>query len=131
MFARDNMDNQYTGVVNLGFSKDEPKRKVSISNEAIQADEERERKLSEHRSSFRRGGDRQRKAAIPVLQVDDERYRKLSSVSTKDLGSSLDECPFRTVGTGEEQEPTKTTSNNLGQRMFVVYSRIVVSRLCY
>lgn len=119
MFARDNMDNQYTGVVNLGFSKDEPKRKVSISNEAIQADEERERKLSEHRSNFRQGGDRQRKAAIPVLQVDDERYRKLSSVSTKYLGCSLVKS---TVDTGEEQEPTKTTSSNLGQRMFVVYS---------
>lgn len=128
MFARDNMDNQYTGVVNLGFSKDEPKRKVSISNEAIQADEERERKLSEHRISFRQGGDRQRKAAIPVLQVDDERYRKLSSVSAKYLGSSLDKS---TVDTGDEQEPTETTSSNLGQRMFVCCILIVVNRVCY
>lgn len=119
LFYREKMENQYTGVTNLGFSKDEPKRKVSISNEAIQADEERERKLSEHRSSFRQGGDRQRKAPIPVLQVEDERYRKLSSVSTIHLGSSLKQNPSGAVDNGGERELTVTTSSKLGQGLLV------------
>lgn len=65
-------DFQNAGVVNMAVTHEEVKRKVSMSSEAIHADQERQRKLSstsgKHRKSVGMGcnGDRQRKTSSPA-----------------------------------------------------------------
>lgn len=62
--VNDDNDHVGSGEVNQGFTSEEPKRKVSIASDAVQADVERQRKISSeshqsHRKSILINGERQ------------------------------------------------------------------------
>lgn len=59
-------DIQNAEVMNIAITYDEVKRKVSMSSDAIHADQERQRKLSSASSKIRKNGDRQRKTSSPA-----------------------------------------------------------------